>query len=217
MPKREPEFRNASTSRMRQIHRWLDMAQDSYGETVPADLLAATKSGVLGSCFSSSEIKPHLSKWSRWLEDGRKLDVLFSRSEVRFLVSGKTEIGAYLTGPSTPVMQVLYREGSTPFFQGLWGLTKLHALSIAPGYRNEGHGGRMLENAVNRAARSGFLLMYGSFDAVQRPQLAGFYERHGFNVLDEGSPLPLTQFTASGIPGLPPGVGERYFVRDLTA
>lgn len=215
MPERELEFRNASTSRMKQIRRWLDMAQDSYGETVPADLLAATKSSVLGSCLGSPDLEPHLDKWSRWIEEGRMNDVLFSRTEVRFLVSGRTEIGAYLTGPSTPVMQALYQGGFTTFFQGLWGLTKLHSLSIADGHRNSGHGGRMLENAVNRAARSGFLTMYGSFEAVKRPHLARFYERHEFTVLDAGEPLPLAQFTGSSNSGLKPSEGERFFVREL--
>lgn len=213
----KPGFRNATPDRLHRIDHWLTMADDSYqeGKTV-ARLRAGARSGALSSCLGIPDARHYTSQWEQWINENRWDDVVLSRTEARFLVAGQAEIGASVCGPSERVLkQVLRSGGINPFLQCLWWVTKLHALSIAEEYRGRGYGGHMLENAVKRAGRSGFIAMYGVFDGRQRPHLAEFYESHGFTILDFDQPISLEEITGIGGAGIGPDEGERFFVRNL--
>lgn len=213
----KPRFRDATRKRLEHVDPWLTMADDSYQSGPTAELLReAARDGVLGSCLGTTDSRLRTSRWNLWISESRWADMVFSRTEVRFLVSGQAEIGASLSGSPYRVLQsALDSGGIDPFLRCLSGLTKLQALSVAEEYRGRGYGGQMLEDVVQRAERSEFILIYGSFDGRHRPHLADFYDSHGFTILDFGQGISLEGITGLKGSGVLASERERFFVRNL--
>ncbi|MET9263743.1 GNAT family N-acetyltransferase [Amycolatopsis sp. NPDC004079] len=94
---------------------------------------------------------------------------------------------------------------------GAIALAKVSALAVAEPHRGSGIGAALLSRTKKVYFANGYIYVYGQI-RPDRPGLAAFYRRQGFDVREPDEGLDL--WVVFGIPGgILPDQGERFFVR----
>lgn len=185
------------------------------GTDITADLNAAAgkadTSLLLHECLTSRDNESAMRAVVSGTLHGREVDPLAGLSALLVAVdrSGQV-IGCALMIPPGRFLAQVRQANEVQGLALMLVISKLKGLAVDPAHRGRGVGSALVKRGVQLYTQSGFHVMYGQFAADRN--LAPFYRRQHFTVLELGEPLqPLLALPASVV-----SEGEeRFFHRML--
>jgi GNAT superfamily N-acetyltransferase len=201
-------IQDASIPEIENLEHWRTLAGIAPGSTLDQDLAEAKQAGVLSHALRGG-IQHALSI----TQYTNMFDGLFSRTLVLSARSGAKTVGLLLLGPPPALLQrgLQFNDQNAAV---LLRVAKLSVLAVDPVAQGMGIGSRLVKVGADIARQSGYVVLYGEFHSG-RPALPTFYERCGFEVLDEDQAFNLTEVI--GFPALvKPTNTDRIFAAGLT-
>lgn len=177
---------DASEAELDDLSRWQALAGVQTSIELSTELAGARRSGLLGAALRGGV--EHAKTIGRY-------PTMFHSLCARTLVlsarmRGRTA-AMIVIGPNPAML----RQGLQ--FNGfntavLLNVAKLHLVAVDPHCQKAGIGSRLIRVGAQIARQSGYQALYGEFDST-RTHLISFYEQAGFEVLDRGELLDLTE------------------------